>query len=79
MTRVHKAKWVPLGLRANEAPLVKKVIPVLQVILEHKAPSDLKVLLVHKVQKAPRVKWEQPAQWAHKGLAVRSVLKVWRA
>jgi hypothetical protein len=24
------------------------------------------------------VKWEQPAQWAHKGLAVQSVLKVWR-
>lgn len=71
-----KVKWVPLGLKGSEVPRVKKPtweILVLKVLSEHKALSVL------SGQKALRVKWEQPAQWARKGLAVQSVLKVWRA
>ena len=72
----RKVQWVPLGLKANVVPRVK--MPT-QVIPGLKAPSDHKALSVLSGQKALRVKWEQPVQWARKGLAVQSVLKVWRA
>jgi uncharacterized protein (DUF2252 family) len=71
-----KVQWVPPALKVNEVPRVKKehkVIPVLPVKWEHKVLSALLAL------SAPTVNWEQLAQWAHRGLAVQSVLKVWRA
>jgi hypothetical protein len=72
----RKVQWVPLGLKANVVPRVKKPT---QVIPDLKAPSDHKVLSDLSVHKVPRVKWEQLAQWARKDLVVQSVLKVWRA
>ena len=73
--RVRKVKWVPLVLKANEVIQVKKEMSGPQVPLDLKGLSDHKAL---KALKALRVKWEQPAQWALKGLAVQSVLKVWK-
>lgn len=79
VTRVQrglKAKWVPPGLKDCEVIRVKKetqVIPVPKAPLEHKVQS------AQKAPSVPRVKWEQPAQWVLKGLAVRWVLKVWLA